>query len=88
MAKSGVLSQKVTKVMHGTTHADSPAHVVEGTPFTHEIPLDKYYGTGVIVDIPKKKWRKYSMAGSPATTCFLLTVLYDMKMWVVISPRL
>jgi kynurenine formamidase len=24
--------------------------------FTDEIPLDKYYGTGVVVDIPKGKW--------------------------------
>lgn len=55
-AKSGVLSQKITTVMHCTTHADSPAHVIEGTPFTHEIPLDRYYGEGVILDIPKGKW--------------------------------
>jgi len=56
MAKSGVLSQKVTTVMHCTTHADSPAHVIEGAEYTHEIPLEKYYGDCVCVDIPKKKW--------------------------------
>jgi kynurenine formamidase len=55
-AKSGVLSQVITTTMHCTTHADSPAHVIEGTEFTDEIPLDKYYGTGVVVDIPKGKW--------------------------------
>ena len=55
-AKSGVLSQKITTVMHCTTHADSPSHVIEGTEFTDEIPLEKYYGTGVVVDIPKGKW--------------------------------
>lgn len=55
-AKSGVLSQTVSTVMHVTTHADSPAHVIEGTAYTHEIPLDSYYGTGVVVDIPKKRW--------------------------------
>jgi kynurenine formamidase len=56
MAKSGVLSQKVSTVMHVTTHADSPAHVIEGAPFTHEIPLDRYYGDAVCWDIPKNKW--------------------------------
>ena len=56
MAKSGVLSQKITTVMHCSTHADSPGHVVEGLEFTHEIPLEKYYGTGVVVNIPKKRW--------------------------------
>ena len=42
--------------MHCTTDADFPAHFVEGTVFTHKICLEKYYGTGVIVDIPKNKW--------------------------------
>lgn len=55
-AKSGVLSQIITTTMHCTTHADSPAHVFEGGMFTDEIPLDCYYGTGVAVSIPKKKW--------------------------------
>ncbi|MCP4121526.1 MAG: cyclase family protein [Bacteroidetes bacterium] len=62
MAKSGVLSQKVTTVMHCTTHADSPAHVAEGLPYTHEIPLDRYYGDGVILDIPKGKWELITAA--------------------------
>ena len=55
-AKSGVLSQRITTVMHCSTHADSPAHVIEGTEYTDEIPLEKYYGTGVVVRIPKRKW--------------------------------
>lgn len=55
-AKSGVLSQKITTVMHCTTHSDAPGHVVPGAAYTHEVPLDRYHGTGVVVDIPKKKW--------------------------------
>jgi len=55
-AKSGVLSQVITTTMHCTTHADSPAHVFAGGPYTDEIPLSSYYGTGVVVDIPKEKW--------------------------------
>ncbi|MBW1668271.1 MAG: cyclase family protein [Deltaproteobacteria bacterium] len=55
-AKSGVLSQVITATMHCTTHSDSPAPVIEGGMYTPDIPLDKYYGTGVVVDIPKKKW--------------------------------
>ncbi len=55
-AKSGVLSQQITTFMHCTTHADSPAHVIEGAPYTDEIPLESYYGTAVVVDIPKGKW--------------------------------
>lgn len=55
-AKSGVLSQRITTTMHSTTHIDAPAHVVEGTPFMDEIPLEKFFGTGVVVSIPKEKF--------------------------------
>jgi kynurenine formamidase len=54
-AKSGVLSQIIVTTMHWTTRADWPAHVFEGGMYADEIPLDKYYGTGVVVDIPKEK---------------------------------
>lgn len=56
MAKSRVLTQKITTVMHSGTHIDAPAHVVEGTPFLDEIPLSAFFGTGVVLDIPKNKW--------------------------------
>jgi len=47
--------------MHCSTHADSPIHVLpadelEGPMYTAELPLEKYYGTGVVVSIPKGKW--------------------------------
>lgn len=53
MARSRVLTQKITTVMHSGTHIDAPAHVVEGTPFLHEIPLSAFFGTGVVVSVPK-----------------------------------
>ena len=55
-AKSGVLSQQITTFMHSTTHTDAPAHVIEGAPFMHEVPLESFFGTGVVVSIPKEKW--------------------------------
>ncbi|MDT4944756.1 MAG: hypothetical protein QOH14_1489 [Pseudonocardiales bacterium] len=55
-AKSGVLSQQITTFMHCTTHTDAPAHVIEGTPYIDELPLASYFGTGVVVSIPKEKW--------------------------------
>lgn len=56
MAKSGVLSQRITTSMHNTTHIDAPAHVVQGTPFIDEVPLPHFFGSGLVVSIPKKKW--------------------------------
>ncbi|MEM4382758.1 MAG: cyclase family protein [Candidatus Caldarchaeum sp.] len=55
-AKSRVLSQLITTVMHVSTHADSPIHVEEGFPSTEQIPIERYMGDGVVVSIPKKKW--------------------------------
>jgi kynurenine formamidase len=56
MAKSGVLSQRITTSMHNTTHIDAPAHVVEDTPFIDEVPLPHFFGSGIVVSIPKEMW--------------------------------
>jgi len=56
MSRSGVLTQEITTVMHSGTHIDAPAHVVPGTPFMDEVPLPYFFGSGVVVSIPKKKW--------------------------------
>jgi kynurenine formamidase len=56
MAKSGVLSQRITTSMHNTTHIDAPAHVVQGTPFIDEVPLPHFFGSGIVVSLPKNKW--------------------------------
>lgn len=55
-AKSRVLSQSITHYMHTGTHADAPAHVEEEYPFIDQVPIEKYVGKGVVVDIPKGKW--------------------------------
>ena len=56
-AKSGVLTQWLTTPMHVSTHADSPIHLIPNEWSTEQIPLDYYFGTGVVVDVgPKGKW--------------------------------
>lgn len=57
-AKSRVLSQQITTFMHSTTHTDAPAHVIEGAPYLHEIPLERFFGTAAVVSIPKDRWEK------------------------------
>ena len=58
MAKSGVLSQRITTSMHNTTHIDAPAHVVQGLPFIDEVPLPHFFGSGIVISLPKKKWEQ------------------------------
>ncbi len=55
-ARSRVLTQRITTVMHSGTHVDAPGHVIEGTPLLDELPLWRFFGTGVVVSVPKKKW--------------------------------
>src|SRR5487761_772890 len=57
-AKSGVLSQQITTFMHCTTHTDAPAHVIEGTRFIDEVPLESYFRTGDIV-IVNTGWHRH-----------------------------
>ena len=62
LAKSGVLSQKVTVVMHAGTHADSPRHVMERdfdgkrARYTHELPVDAYFGHAICLDVKVEAW--------------------------------
>lgn len=57
-ARNGVLTQTYHIHMHFGTHADSPIHVLPGLEYTGDLPLEKFYGTGVVVRIEKKKWEK------------------------------
>lgn len=62
LAKSGVLTQKIDVVMHCGTHADAPRHVMEyefdgrRARYTHEMPVDAYYGDAVCLDIQVERW--------------------------------
>jgi kynurenine formamidase len=45
--------------LHSATHMDAPAHEKRGGWFAAQIPLDRCYGTGVVVDFRyMKKWDK------------------------------
>jgi kynurenine formamidase len=55
-AKSKVLTQMITHNMYQGTYTDSPVHVEEEFPYIDKIPIGKYAGKAVVVDIPKGKW--------------------------------
>jgi arylformamidase len=41
----------VTSSPHVGTHADAPLHVRDGWAGSHELPLEAFYGTVVVVDV-------------------------------------
>ena len=55
-AKEGVSIKEIETTMHRGTHMDAPIHVEENTPTLTNYPLWRFFGTGVAVSIPKKKW--------------------------------
>ncbi|MCC6474935.1 MAG: cyclase family protein [Burkholderiales bacterium] len=55
-AKEGVQVKEIETTMHRGTHMDAPIHVEEDTPTLTNYPLWRFFGTGVAVSIPKKKW--------------------------------
>ena len=55
-AKHGVLTQKIVTVMHSSTHVNAPIHLIPGAPYVGELPLDTFFGNGVVVAVPREKW--------------------------------
>jgi kynurenine formamidase len=61
-ARDGVLSQKLVANMHVTTHVNAPIHLVQRGAFVGALPIDRFFGTGVIVSIPKGRWEYVTAA--------------------------
>ena len=62
MAKGGVLTSRIECTMHTGTHCDAPRHVMEyefdgrRARYTHEMPVDAYAGTAVLLNIDIEPW--------------------------------
>ena len=55
-AKDGLQTLEYEGIMHRGTHMDAPIHVLENTPFITDYETWRFFGTGVVVSIPKDKW--------------------------------
>jgi kynurenine formamidase len=55
-ARDGVMSQKITTNMHCSMHINAPVHLLQGGVYVGQIPVDRFFGNGVILSIPKKRW--------------------------------
>ena len=56
-AKQGVMTHKIVTIFHTSTHVNAPIHLVPGAAAVGDIALDRFFGPGVVVSIPKKKWQ-------------------------------
>lgn len=61
-AAHGVLSQRITTIMHVSTHLNAPLHLVQGGIDVAAVPIDLLFGNGVVLDIPKGRWEYVTAA--------------------------
>lgn len=50
------LTTLITTKMHASTHTDAPLHVIDGGTPIDQVPLETFYGEGVVVSLPTEKW--------------------------------
>lgn len=55
-AQHGVMAQRLKMVMHSGTHMNAPLHLIQRGAGMADIALDHFFGNGVILDLPKKRW--------------------------------
>ncbi|MBX2836723.1 MAG: cyclase family protein [Gammaproteobacteria bacterium] len=55
-AQHGVMAHRMKMVMHSGTHMNAPIHLVQRAIGIGELPLERLFGNGVIVSIPKDPW--------------------------------
>lgn len=55
-ASHGVMTQRLVMVMHNSTHVNAPIHLIAGAPALNELPLSLFFGSGVVLDVPKGRW--------------------------------
>lgn len=53
-AKQGYFTRKFTMLEHYETHMDAPAHFPPGKETLDQIPIQRFFGSGVVIDIREK----------------------------------
>lgn len=50
-AKDGYLTRKFTMLEHYETHMDAPAHFPPGKETLDQIPIERFFGPGIVIDV-------------------------------------
>jgi len=55
-AQHGVLAWRVTTSLHTGTHMNAPIHMVQRGDDLAAVSVDRLFGNGCVLDVPKKNW--------------------------------
>ncbi|MGI5939850.1 MAG: cyclase family protein [Thermoleophilia bacterium] len=67
-AQHGVLALRITTVLHTGTHMNAPLHLIQKGADLAAIDPSRFFGNGVILDIPKANWQIITAADIQAAT--------------------
>jgi kynurenine formamidase len=67
-ATHGVLTSHLVTVMHHGTHVNAPIHLAQRGLGVGQLPLDRFFGNGVVLSIPKGEWDYIEPADLEAAT--------------------
>lgn len=87
LAEDGFVSHLVSLPAHSGTHIDAPGHVIEGGALLADLPLSRFWGPGVVLDVRGRAERAVTAAdiaplvGSVAGAAFVLLNTGDEARW-------
>src|SRR3974377_1679647 len=55
-AKQEMMTHKITTIFHTSTHVNAPIHLIPEAAAVGELALERFFGSGVALSIPKSKW--------------------------------
>ncbi len=61
-AQHGVLAWRVTTSLHTGTHMNAPIHLVQKGADLAAVSVDRLFGNGAVVDVPKGRWELVTAA--------------------------
>ncbi len=61
-AAHGVMSQRVKLTMHNSTHVNAPLHLIPGAAGVGQIPVERFFGNGPVLNIRKERWELITAA--------------------------
>ncbi len=71
-AKQGVMTHKIITIFHTSTHVNAPIHLIQRGAYVGDVPVDRFFGSGVILSVPKARWELVTAAdlqkAKPAVT--------------------
>lgn len=61
-ARTGAMTQRISTVMHTSTHVNAPIHLIVGAATVGTLPLERFFGNGVVLSIPRGRWERIGAA--------------------------